>query len=167
MSDVNDLEPNYQAVKRGRGQSSCRHLQLSGSLEWPKAVNTNAQHSAEEISAFHQRDGSSWKACDKRLLLSHQWFSRAGGNGASWLHAFTIYISFPALYFPQKVIFPRLWKEDNVGFFFFLFLKRKYCIHMLNAPILKSLICGCSRGELPANAADSSRYVAEFYSIIF
>lgn len=59
MSDVNDLEPNYQAVKRGRGQSSCRYLQLSGSLEWPKAVNTNARYSAEEISAFHQRDGSS------------------------------------------------------------------------------------------------------------
>lgn len=132
MSDVNDLEPNYQAVKGGRGQSSCRHLQLSGSLEWPKAVNTSAQHSTEEISAFHQRDGSSWMACDKKLLLSHQWFSRAGGNGASWLHAFTIYISFPALYFPQKVKFPRLWKEDNVaggGEAFFL-----NHIYMLNAP---------------------------------
>lgn len=50
---------------KGRGQSSCRHLQLSGSLEWPKAVNTNAWHSIEEISAFHQEGGCSWMACDK------------------------------------------------------------------------------------------------------
>lgn len=52
-------------LSKGRGQSSCKHLQLSGSSERPKAKDTNAQHSTEEISAFHQKEGSSWMACDK------------------------------------------------------------------------------------------------------
>ncbi len=52
-------------LSKGRGQSSCRHLQLSGSLERPKAEDTNARHSTEEISPFHQKEGSSWMAWDK------------------------------------------------------------------------------------------------------
>lgn len=49
-------------LSKGRVQSSCR--QLSGGLERPEAEDTNARHSKEEISTFHQKD-SRWMACDK------------------------------------------------------------------------------------------------------
>lgn len=59
-----------------------------------------------KISTFHQREGSSWMACDGSCYWVISGFQVTGGNGAGWLHAFRIYISFPALYFQQKIIFP-------------------------------------------------------------
>lgn len=114
-------------LSKGRGQSSCRHLQLSGSVEWPKAENTNAWHSTEEISAFHQREGSSWMGCDK----SYYWVISDFQELVAMVQADCMHslFSFPALYFQQKVIFSKFWKEDNVLLCFKLHLHAK-CTHL-------------------------------------
>lgn len=128
---------------KGRGQSSCRHLQLSGSLEWPKAENTNDWHGAQEISTFHQREDGSWMASDK----SHYWiisdFQELVAMVQADCNAFTIYSSFPTLYFQQKV---RLWKEDNV--FFRLNLHSKDGQRRLNLRLQRGRIPFWSWGDL-------------------
>lgn len=109
-----------QAIRlsEGRGQSSCRHLQLPGSSEQPKAEDTNTLHITEEISTFHQKEVSSWMAYDKSCywVISDFFFffSKNGGNSENWLRAFIIYISFPVLYSEQKVRFLRFWWQEEV-----------------------------------------------------
>lgn len=137
---------------KGRGQSSCRYLQLSGSLEWPKAENTNGWHGAQEISTFHQKDGGSWMACDKSYYWIISDFQELVAMVQADCIAFTIYISFPTLFFQQEV---RFWKEDNVFSGFICIL------NMANGVS----ICGCERGEFhPGLEVISSIYPVSEHS---
>lgn len=109
-----------QAIRlsEGRGQSSCRHLQLPGSSEQPKTAATNAQHITEEISTFHQKEVSSWMACDKKkkkLLLSHQWWVIFFKK---WWQLWKLIACIHHLHliscslFPTKVRFLRVWWQE-------------------------------------------------------
>lgn len=80
---------------------------------WRGQRLSTAWQAAEEISAFHQKDGSGWMACDKRCYWIFGDFHKLVATAQADCNAFTIYISFPTLYFQQKVWF---WKEDNVFF---------------------------------------------------
>lgn len=84
------------SMSKGRGQSSGRHLQLSGGSEGPKAEDMNCsaqcrgnQHILLAEERRQQLNGVWW-----RLLVIHD-FWRTGGSGTNWLHSSPLASHFP------------------------------------------------------------------------
>lgn len=100
-------------LSKGRVQSSCRHLQLSGSLARPKAEDTNALHSTEEISTFHQKESSSWMVCDKScywLISEFQELVQADCMHSLFTSHFLLFIS------NKKSYSQRFWEQEKCFF---------------------------------------------------